>query len=137
MLFAFTVAVSQLCLLRFYTGCASVENYRAPYSISAAASGGEFSYCFYNRSSAEVSACTVKFRLYDEDGLPPAECPGECEVACCETVKPYASYSESVNLESECGVLPGFYQVESVYVSRIEYADGREWKDEYGNYGLK
>lgn len=88
---------------------------------------------FYNKAQKKVVSFDLNFFLFDEDGNP-ASC-GNPEISVCveEDVDPEEKINISFPLDKYLKEIPDApYEVEYMFVSRILYADGDEWKDLLG-----
>lgn len=96
----------------------------------------EISFDFYNKSESEVKAIQIKMNVFDkETGLPALKgavtlvCSFDCEIPSFR--KELFSFSLSDYLEND-----GNKEliIDNFYVSRITFANGKEWKDMFGFY---
>jgi len=97
-----------------------------------------FEYAFENNSEKTVTAFCLVFYLFDSDGNPAVN-GNPCitrlvkkEIGPGEILKSFFSLDEYLAVVPEEEL-----QVEYLYVSRIEYSDGSEWKDRFGVLSLQ
>lgn len=132
-------------LVMIFTGCAqnqidirkpefavSVPEYR---SGSEDSSGGVY-FDFYNRSGCAVTFIETRMNVYDKktgknaftgQGTIKSGC--DIKIKAGEKKELCVCLDEYITVQSEEG-----YLIDQFYISRIDYEDGRVWKDEWGLY---
>ena len=114
---------------------------KVPYLIKAELDMGEstefdiagLNLYFLNRSEKQVSEITIVFYMFDEDGEPASLCRSNIVLSVKENVAAGTSIETCLNLDSFFTYIPEEqYTADYIYVSRIVYEDGSEWKDSFG-----
>ena len=95
---------------------------------------------FCNNSEHPVSSFTIVFYVFDSDGNSPVkgrnnivikiqeEVPAFCDYDFCLALDKYLAVSQEYEENPDSPL----YEIEYLYVSRIEYEDGSEWSDSFG-----
>ena len=130
-----------------FSGCSM--NYafakNAPYALQAKmvtepsaiyeAAGLDFS--FLNKESQKVKSITIVFFMYDEEGNAPSIGPNNAELEIFVDVEAGELVEDCVCIDSLLYEIPEEpYQLDYLYVSRICYEDGSEWRDPYGFFSV-
>lgn len=131
----------------FFSSCSM--NYafakNAPYALQAKmvtepseiyeAAGLDFT--FLNKDSQKVKSITLVFFMYDEEGNPPAIGPNNAELEIFVEVEPGEFVEDCICIDQLLYEIPDEpYQLDYLYVSRILYEDGSEWRDPYGFFSI-
>ena len=95
---------------------------------------------FYNNSAQPVSSFTIVFYVFDSDGSSPVKGRNNIVIKIQEEVEAFSDYDFSLALDKYLAVSQEYeqdldnplYEIEYLYVSRIEYEDGSEWSDPFG-----
>lgn len=141
----------RISLLILLTSCSSgfsataFEKKSIPYGISAKMviepsnvyeiAGVDFT--FLNKADKGVKAFTLMFFMYDEDGDPPGIGNNGVSLEILVDIEKGAREDDIVSLDQFLYEIPDIpYQLDYVYVSRIVYDDGSEWRDPFGMYAV-
>ncbi len=131
-------------LMLMFSGCASL-NFSCPCSlenISSGRSGEGNDLCvymeFYNDSPEEITDFTVSLLLCDSSG----DEDSDSFIEYCETVEcsicAFSSAGVRICAEGVFAENPeADYEVYSLYVRNIDYADGKNWSDPSGMYAVR
>ena len=125
-----------------FTACAGFAREKVPYSINGEILVGEdnqdfniagLDLNFLNKSEKCVENFTLVFFLFDQDGEPVANGYSNIVLKITEKVPANDYYTATVSLDDYLvEVTDETYQLDYLYVSRIEYEDGSFWEDPLG-----
>lgn len=96
-----------------------------------------FDLYFLNKSEKRIESFTIVFYLFDEDGEPVSN--GRCNfvLSIKKTVDAGDSMETCISLDSYLQEIPEYsYEVDYLYVSKINYEDGSVWDDPLGLYAF-
>ncbi len=92
-------------------------------------------FTLYNKSSKEISKCTISFLLYDKDGNNPFIGSNQVTASCSKSVASESEEDFSVSLDKYLSIVPDeAYVMDFIYVRDITYSDGSHWSDPFGMY---
>jgi len=92
-----------------------------------------FDLYFFNKSDKNVKKITVVFFLFDEDGEPISN--GRCSfvVSVSKIIEARQSLETCISLDPYLSEIPEYpYEVDYLYISKVEYEDGSVWDDPLG-----
>ena len=138
-------------LLIFLSSCSSnlginaFEKKSLPYALSARmvtdassvyeVAGIDFS--FLNREKKAVKSFTMIFFMYDEDGNPPGIGNNGIKLEILVDIAAGECEEDLISIDQFLYEIPDIpYQLDYLYVSRILYEDGSEWRDPFGMYAI-
>lgn len=86
-----------------------------------------------NKSEKQISAFTVVFYLFDEDGNPPQGAKNSIVIKVNTEIDSNDYLQNVINLDKYMYEIPEQpYFVDYLYLSEIIYSDGTKWKDPFG-----
>lgn len=128
-------------VLFFLQSCNSIENYfYKPYLFKGEMIIQEeddgyatLDFEFFNKSQKTVDSFDLNFYLFDEDGNPAIYGKSRISVRVEGNIGPEEKINSSFSLDKYLNEIPECpYEVDCLYISRILYSDGTEWKDTLG-----
>lgn len=88
---------------------------------------------FYNNSEKKVEKFSLVFFLFDEDGEIPSGARGNIMLSVESSIDPHESIEDCISLDKYVYVVPEEpFNVDYVYISKIQYDDGSVWNDPMG-----
>ena len=92
-----------------------------------------FTGSFCNKGEAEVTAFTIVFFVFDSDGNSPVVGRNNIVLKIEQSVAPREDFDFCISLDKYLQVSDDQdYEVEYLYVSKIDYSDGSLWTDPFG-----
>jgi len=128
-------------LLWLCSGCQFFAKESLPYLIDAEMTMDSsniyeiagLDFTFMNKSNKSIKSFTIVFYLFDEDGNPPSLGNNNLVIQIDSVIQPSETMEDCFSLDSFLYEIPDCpYQLDYLYVSRIEYEDGSVWSDPLG-----
>ena len=113
----------------------SAPEYRSGAEDTNCALGGIY-FDFYNKANCDIVFIEIRFNVFDKKTLNIAF-PGYGTLTCETFIKLKSGEKKQmcIPLDDYITVLSQEgYVIDQFYISRIEYSDGRFWKDDFGLY---
>ncbi len=129
-----------ICIL--FSACSAYAKESVPYIVSGEVvlsseasefNAAGFEFYFLNKSEKTVKKFTLVFFLFDEDGEPISNGRSNIVISVEHEIEGNDYLTACLSLDKYLNEIPEVpYEVDYLYVSKIEYVDGSDWDDPLG-----